>query len=155
MSLRKEKVIVAVSGGFDPVHVGHIEMFQKARALGDRLVVILNADVWLMKKKGYVFMPEQERKKLLEALRDVDEVFLYKPNPLVMDVSGALRTLQPAIFANGGDRRKERDIPETAVCKELGIRMVFGCGTKKRQSSSKLVARAVAKKTKIISRKAR
>ncbi|MEK7195065.1 MAG: adenylyltransferase/cytidyltransferase family protein, partial [Patescibacteria group bacterium] len=66
---KSKKIIIAVSGGFDPVHVGHVRMFEAARSMGDELVVILNNDNWLRKKKKFVFMPEQERKELLECLR--------------------------------------------------------------------------------------
>ena len=66
------KIIVAVSGGFDPVHIGHVRMFKEAKALGDRLVVILNNDNWLIKKKGFVFMPQEERKEIIEAIKCVD-----------------------------------------------------------------------------------
>ena len=63
---KKKKVVVAVSGGFDPIHVGHVRMFKEAKALGDELVVILNNDHWLRKKKGYVFMNQSERKELID-----------------------------------------------------------------------------------------
>ncbi len=71
-----KKVVVAVSGGFDPIHVGHVRMFERAQALGDELVVILNNDNWLKKKKGFAFMPEKERKEVIEGLRAVDRVVL-------------------------------------------------------------------------------
>src|SRR3989344_4310356 len=70
---RKNKIVVAVSGGFDPVHVGHVRLFQEAKKLGDELVVILNNDHWLRSKKGFVFMPERERKELLEAIGCVNK----------------------------------------------------------------------------------
>ncbi len=136
-----KKVIVAVSGGFDPVHIGHVRMFEEARALGDELVVILNNDNWLRSKKHYVFMPEDERKEVLEALRAVDRVVLTKHAPGAEDMSvcDALRELKPDIFANGGDR-KEDNVPEVAVCAEIGCAMVFNVGHGgKVQSSSWLV----------------
>ena len=68
------KRIVAVSGGFDPLHIGHLELLEQARALGDKLVVILNNDNWLRAKKGYAFMPEAERAVLLERYPFVDQV---------------------------------------------------------------------------------
>jgi D-beta-D-heptose 7-phosphate kinase/D-beta-D-heptose 1-phosphate adenosyltransferase len=137
---RKGKV-VAVSGGFDPVHVGHVRLCNEAKALGDYLVVILNNDAWLKAKKGYVFMPQEERKEILEALRAVDEVLLTSHNeaPTDMSVCAELRLLRPDVFANGGDR-KEGTVPEYAVCEELGIEMAFDVGTGgKVQSSSWLV----------------
>lgn len=129
-----EDKIVAVSGGFDPVHIGHIRMFQAAKKLGTSLIVILNDDEWLKRKKGKPFMPEKERAEVINALKCVNHVYIYhsKSN----DVSGALRKIHPDIFANGGDRKAEGDIPEAAVCKELGIEMVFNVGGGKIQSSS-------------------
>lgn len=134
---------VAVSGGFDPVHIGHIRMFDEGRKLGDRLVVILNNDNWLKQKKGYSFMREDERKAILEHLRPVDEVLLtsHEPRPKDMSVCEELRKLRPDIFANGGDR-KSGNIPEYGLCEELGIRMVFNVGGGKVQSSSQLVSQA-------------
>lgn len=133
-------VIVAVSGGFDPIHVGHAHLFRHARALGDKLLVILNDDEWLMRKKGYVFMPERERKELLEHIRWVDYVVVREPRQSY-DVSHMLEKLDVAIFANGGaDRSNEVEVPEAEVCKRLGIKMAFNVGdTGKPQSSSWLV----------------
>ncbi len=137
----KKKVVVTVSGGFDPVHIGHVRMFEAAKALGDELVVILNNDHWLRAKKGYVFMPEGERKEVLEALRAVDRVILteHSPDAEDMSVCAALRAIRPDIFANGGDR-KEDNVPEVAVCNEIGCAMAFNVGYGgKVQSSSWLV----------------
>lgn len=134
---------MAVSGGFDPVHIGHVRMFEQAKALGDELVVILNNDNWIKKKKGYAFMPDKERKEVIEALRVVDRVFLtrHKPNPKDMSVSKELRILKPDIFANGGDRKSD-NTPEVAVCDEIGCAMVFNLGRGgKVQSSSWLLAK--------------
>ena len=125
-----KKKVVAVSGGFDPIHVGHVRMFTKARALGDELVVILNNDNWLRAKKGFVFMPEKERKALLEALVPIDRVIItgHKEKDPDRSVSRELRKLKPSIFANGGDRRSTADIPEEVVCQNLGIEMIFNIG---------------------------
>lgn len=132
---------VAVSGGFDPVHIGHIELMQRARALGDRLVVILNNDHWLVKKKGFAFINENERKAILEAIRYVDEVVITKhpSSPEDVSVCAELEILKPDIFANGGDRKHD-NIPEYQLCDKLGIKMVFNLGDKI-QSSSDLVKR--------------
>jgi cytidyltransferase-like protein len=98
--------LVAVSGGFDPIHIGHVRMIREARALGDELVVILNNDNWLMAKKGFVFMPEAERQEIIEALEGVSKVVLTKhvENDPDRSVCEALREIHPDIFANGGDR---------------------------------------------------
>ncbi|MBI4050674.1 MAG: adenylyltransferase/cytidyltransferase family protein [Candidatus Doudnabacteria bacterium] len=146
--MSRKPLVVAVSGGFDPVHVGHIELFREAKKLGDRLVVILNNDHWLKKKKGYVFMPELQRKAVLEAIRHVDEVILtsHPENPDDMSVCAELEKIRPEIFANGGDRNemdaanpKSSLYKDIGTCRELGIKMVFNVGGKKAQSSSELV----------------
>lgn len=137
-----KKVIVAVSGGFDPIHIGHIRMFQEAKKLGDELVVILNNDNWLRQKKTHVFMLEKERREIIEALSVVDRVMFtnHPKNPTDMSVCSELKKLKPDIFANGGDRTK-KNIPEIPVCKEIGCKMVFGIGLGgKVQSSSWLLA---------------
>lgn len=139
----KKPIVVAVSGGFDPVHIGHARLFQEAKKLGDELVVILNNDNWLRKKKRHVFMPEQERKEMLQALRAVDRVILtsHEEDPRDMSVAAELAELKPDIFANGGDRFAD-NVPEVAVCKRIGCKMVFRVGRGgKVQSSSWLLAK--------------
>ena len=147
MSKKKKPVVVAVSGGFDPIHIGHARMFAEAKKLGDRLVVILNNDHWLQKKKGYAFMLEEERAELIKHLKAVDEVMFtgHKKNPSDMSVVEELRKLKPHIFANGGDRKKG-NVPEDVVCQELNIKMVFNVGRGGTvQSSSWLIADALQK----------
>src|SRR3989344_1308018 len=140
MKNKDGKIIVAVSGGFDPLHIGHVSMFERAKELGDELVVIINNDNWLRAKKGHAFMPEQERKAIIEALRCVDRVVITKhpENSQDMSVAEALREVRPDIFANGGDRKKG-NTPEGAVANELKIKMVFNVGGEKTQSSSWLL----------------
>ena len=136
------KKLVAVSGGFDPIHIGHVRMIQEARSMGDELVVILNNDNWLMKKKGFVFMPEAERKEIIEAITGVDRVVLttHSVDDADTSVCNALREIHPDVFANGGDRFAD-NIPEAILAKELGIELVFGVGRGgKVQSSSWLTA---------------
>ncbi|MBL7022339.1 adenylyltransferase/cytidyltransferase family protein [Patescibacteria group bacterium] len=135
---------VAVSGGFDPLHIGHVRLFEAAKKLGDRLIVIINNDNWIELKKGKAFMPESERKELIEALRVVDEVYLTKHEKGTKDMSvcEALEDIKPDIFANGGDR-KEDNIPEVDMCKEIGCEMIFNVGKGgKVQSSSWLIDKA-------------
>jgi len=136
----KKPIVVAVSGGFDPVHIGHVHLFRDARALGDKLLVILNDDEWLKRKKGYVFMPQHERQELLGHIRWVDEVVLREPRE-TYDVCHMLERLEIHIFANGGaGRSNEQEIPEAEICKVRGIKMVFNVGgAEKPQSSSWLV----------------
>ena len=138
----KHSIVVAVSGGFDPVHIGHVRMFEEAKKYGDRLVVILNNDNWLKKKKKIVFMPEDQRKELIQAFECVDEVVLtgHVPDPVDMSVGAELRQIKPDIFANGGDRIND-NTPEVAVCKEIGCKMIFQVGRGgKIQSSSWILA---------------
>jgi cytidyltransferase-like protein len=147
---RKEKVIVMVSGGFDPVHIGHVRLFQEAKKLGDELVVVINNDNWLRTKKGFAFMPEGDRKEIIESLRPVDRVIITNHAPGTKDssVCVALEQLQPNIFANGGDRHAH-NIPEYEICNKLNITMVFNVGAGgKLRSSSELVKKAKSKVTK-------
>ena len=140
-------ITVVVSGGFDPVHIGHVRMFQEARALGDRLVVVLNNDNWLMLKKGFVFMPEAERKEVIEAFRAVDEVVLTKHEAGTTDMSicKALEEIKPDIFANGGDRKLD-NIPEVAICEAIGCEMVFNVGRGGKVQSSSELAKKIKEK---------
>ena len=139
--LKNGKIIVAVSGGFDLIHIGHIRLFKEAKRLGDELVVILNNDNWLEQKKGFVFMPQKERQEIIKSLKWVDRVVLtgHRPQPKDMSVTAELKKLRPNIFANGGDRTKN-NIPEAALCKEINCKMVFNVGQGgKVQSSSWLL----------------
>lgn len=148
--VKRKKTVVAVSGGFDPIHIGHIRMFERARALGDELVVILNNDHWLRAKKQHIFMPDRERKEVIRSLRPVDRVILTKhgKDPKDMSVCRELRELRPHIFANGGDR-KLGNIPEVPVCEEINCRMIFNIGEGgKIQSSSWLLEDYVKKAAK-------
>ena len=136
----KKPVVVAVSGGFDPIHIGHVHLFRDARKLGDKLLVILNDDEWLKRKKGYVFMNQDERKEVLESIKYVDEVVIREPRDSY-DVCHMLEQLDVDIFANGGaDRSNEQEVPEAGVCKACGIEMIYNVGdVDKPQSSSWLV----------------
>lgn len=144
MTKNNKPVVVAVSGGFDPIHPGHVRMFKEAKALGDFLVVILNNDNWLQAKKKYSFMSADERKEVIESIRFVDKVVITKhpKHPTDMSVVQELKSLKPDIFANGGDRKAD-NIPEYELCKKIGIKMVFNVGEGgKIQSSSLLVDQA-------------
>jgi len=140
---KKKPIIVAVSGGMDPVHVGHIRLFKAAKKLGDKLIVILNNDNWLLLKKGYIFMPEKERKEILESIKWVDKVILtsHVKNTKDVSVCRELEKIKPDIFANGGDRNPKKDpVPEVTVCRKIGCKMVYNVGRGgKIQSSSWLV----------------
>ena len=131
--------IVAVSGYFDPIHVGHIEYIKLAKELvdklGGKLVVILNNDKQVELKKGKPFMPLEERKIILESIKYVDEVFVSIDED--KSVCKSLEAIKPDIFAKGGDRFSY-EIPEAKVCEKLGIKIVDNLG-KKIQSSSELI----------------
>ena len=124
--------IVVTSGYFDPLHVGHLECLEMAKELGDRLIVIVNSDLQAKLKKGKSFMNENDRMKIVSALKCVDEVFLSIDKDKSQCES--LRHINPDIFAKGGDRMSD-EIPESKVCKELGIDIVDGLGEKIRSSS--------------------
>lgn len=148
---KKKKKVVMVSGGFDPLHAGHVRMMRAAKALGDELVVVINNDNWLKYKKGFIFMPEKERKEIIEAIEWVDRVVLthHRPNTNDLSVIEELKKIRPDVFANGGDRTKS-NIPEVPVCEAIGCKMVFNVGKGgKIQSSSWLLSKyAEAKKKK-------
>lgn len=134
--------VVAVSGGFDPLHIGHLRYLMAAAALG-KVQVWLTEDKWLVEKKGYCFMPYEERKAILEAYD-----FIWKVVPQLEDPDGSaaasMGSYKPDIFAKGGDRTKQT-IPEVELraAEELGILMVFNVGGGKAQSSTDLVKRAI------------
>jgi len=129
---------VAVSGYFDPLHVGHLELFKNARQIGDYLIVIVNSDEQARMKKGYVFMKCEDRMRIVSAIRGVDEV--VKSIDTDRTICRTLEMVKPDIFANGGDRHNQ-EIPEAEVCRQYGIEIIDGLGDKIR-SSSDLVARS-------------
>lgn len=137
---------VAVSGGFDPLHIGHVRMLKQARKLGDKLVVILNNDNWLKNKKGFVFMAENERKEVIEMFPFVDKVVLteHKISDPDRSVVRSLEKLMPDVFANGGDRKPDGDpVPEEDFANQKGIKLVYNIGYGgKVQSSSWMLSRA-------------
>ena len=124
---------VAVSGYFDPIHIGHLDYLELAKKLGDKLVVIVNNNHQCKLKKGKPFMDELDRMRIVESLAVVDEVFLSIDSD--RSVCKSLEEIKPDIFANGGDRF-ESDSPESGICKKLNIEMVDGLGDKIRSSSS-------------------
>ena len=123
---------IAISGYFDPIHVGHIEYINDAKKLGDWLVVIVNNNNQCALKKGKYFMDEKDRVLIVKNIKAVDEVFLSIDEDKT--VCKSLKKVNPDVFANGGDR-KNYEIPESKVCKENNIQIIDGLGDKIRSSS--------------------
>jgi cytidyltransferase-like protein len=133
-----KKTIVAVSGYFNPIHIGHLRMFKEAKKLGDYLVVIINNDHQVGLKGSVPFLPEADRVEIVEAIKWVDEAFLSIDKD--GSVCESLRVVKPDIFANGGDRSfKVKNIPEDVVAEEFNIKMVDSIGGDKVRSSSTLL----------------
>lgn len=131
--------IVCVSGGFDPLHFAHVKHMEEAAKYGE-LIVVLNSDEWLERKKGYIFMPFEERKFIIERLKCVSQVTSVEDSDGT--ICEALRRIRPTFYAKGGDRI-QTNTPELQVCEDYGITAVFGVGGyEKPQSSSWLVQRA-------------
>jgi len=133
--------IVLVTGGFDPIHSGHIAYFEQARSLGDKLIVGLNSDAWLIRKKGRPLMSQEERQTIIQHLRMVDEVVT---STAYDDMDGSSSYLirqalerypnDQIIFANGGDRTKT-NIPEMSI-QDPRLSFEFGVGGEHKQNSS-------------------
>ena len=137
-----ERKTIIVSGGFDPVHIGHIRMIVEASKHGD-VIVVTNSDDWLFRKKGFVFMEFEERAEILSSIKGVVRVSGVDDSDGT--VCEAIRRLKPDYFANGGDRKKH-NTPEQSVCEELGIEMLWAVGGDyKANSSSTLVERVVTR----------
>jgi glycerol-3-phosphate cytidylyltransferase/D-beta-D-heptose 7-phosphate kinase/D-beta-D-heptose 1-phosphate adenosyltransferase len=141
---------VIVSGFFNPLHGGHLDMIEAAARLGDRLVVIVNNDIQQVMKKDKVILSEDNRARLIAALRDVDEVMIsVDQDPTVIE---SLRTVaqkypdDELVFANGGDRDSEKVTPEAEVCHEYGITMLFGVGGIEKADSSTRINQALGHK---------
>ena len=134
------KRIVLITGGFDPLHSGHIAYINSARELGDSLIVGVNSDEWLRRKKGQEFMPWEERATIISALHNVDRVINFDDSDnSAKDAIRKVRSIYPTaqiIFANGGDRTKE-NIPEMDLLEEmLHLDFVFGVGGEDKKNSS-------------------
>ena len=141
------KKLSIVSGGFDPVHVGHIELFERAKDMADDLCVIVNDDSFLERKKGRPFMPLNERVKIIESLKPVTmAVESSDEDDTVCNTLTWIRALYKSkykhmMFCNGGDRTGKGETPEHVACEQIGIKPVYGLG-KKIQSSSWLLKKS-------------
>ena len=136
--------VIIVSGGFDPVHKGHIRMFREAANLGHQVIIGLNSDEWLSRKKGKPFMKWEEREEILESCKFVTQVLSMDDSDdtasdIIKQVANLYKNQDMNIyFANGGDRKKG-NVPELDVCKDLNVVMLWGIGGGKIQSSSWLI----------------
>ena len=129
---------IMISGGFDPCHIGHVRMMKAAAQYGD-VIVAVNSDEWLIRKKGYVFMPREERMEIIRSFKWVDRVVpvLDKDDTVCKTIS----FWRPDFFGNGGDRKSD-NTPEVSLCEKYGIELVWNLGGGKIQSSSELVEKS-------------
>jgi glycerol-3-phosphate cytidylyltransferase/D-beta-D-heptose 7-phosphate kinase/D-beta-D-heptose 1-phosphate adenosyltransferase len=134
--------VVIVSGYFNPLHGGHLDMIEAARVMGDKLVVVVNNDQQQLAKKGKIILDEKNRLRLIRALKNVDQVVLSIDKDLAI-----IKTLEmiakqypddELVFANGGDRDSEKAIPEADVCRRYDIEMRFDAGAGKPDSSTRI-----------------
>ena len=137
--------IIILSGGFDPVHKGHVEMFKAAKFMADQVVLGLNSDDWLTRKKGKPFMDFDERKFILESIKYIDYVFGFDDSDdtacdIIRKVNQLYNTDRSVqvFFGNGGDRTN-KSTPEIEYCKKNGVKLLFEVGGGKIQSSSDLI----------------
>lgn len=139
--------VVIVSGFFNPLHGGHLDMIEAAAKMGDRLIVVVNNDKQQVEKKGKVILVETNRARLLRALRVVDEVVISIDNDMtVIKTLDFLASQYPddeLVFANGGDRDSTKVVPETDVCQENDIEMIFGVGGNNKADSSTRINQAL------------
>ena len=137
---------VLVSGGFDPIHIGHVRMLEEAKKLGDKLVVVINNDNWLIPKRAMYSCHQVNAKRSSRNSRSSTRSCLPRTRKMIRSsVSRELAELKPAIFANGGDRKNVKDIPEAAVCKEYGIKLIFNVGHGGKVQSSSWMIRDAAR----------
>ncbi len=148
---------VIVSGGFDPIHKGHIRYLKAARELGDKLIVILNCDDFLIRKKGYYCFDAEERAEILEAVKYVDGIIEWQSEAddvcdvleYISKTNNEMEKPRKLIFAKGGDRRPDGvPIPEVEVCERCGIEIVYGVGGNDKPNSSSWIIDNIVKQLK-------
>lgn len=132
-----KKPVVAISGGFDPPHAGHIDYIEAAGNYGD-VHIYLNSDEWLMRKKGYVFMPLAQRARVLWAMKGVKMVIPAHDEDGT--VNKTIQQFKPQFFAKGGEKGPD-NTPEAELCGHLGIEVIYGVGGDRTESSSALLNR--------------
>ena len=139
MTTQEKRSTVMVSGGFDPVHAGHIRMIRAAAEYGD-VIVIANSDDWLFRKKGFVFMEYARRVEILNAIKGV--VLVDSVDDTDGTVCNAIKRIKPTYFANGGDRGTS-NTPEQSVCEQIGVELLWGIGGEEKLQSSSSLTKAV------------
>ena len=135
-----KKEYIVISGGFDPIHSGHIDLIQDASKVAN-VIAIVNNNNFLTDKKGFIFLDQNERLKILSKIQGVDETFLSidKDHTVIESLKKLIDAGKNIkYFGNGGDRRTKDDIPETEICKKNNIDLIFNLGGQKSQSSSSL-----------------
>lgn len=130
------KKVVAISGFFNPLHEGHLDYIEAAKKIGDYLIVIVDNDTQVVLKGSTPFMEDHERVRIISSLEDVDIAVLSVDNNVTIDKT--LSIIRPDFFAVGGDH-DESNTSEKEICKKLGIKVIYGVGGKKVQSSSWLI----------------
>lgn len=143
----KKYDIIILSGGFNPIHKGHIRLFKAAKNLAHKVIVGLNSDSWMVSKYGKTFMNYAERAEIISAIKYVDEVMPFSDEDgTAIDILTRVQRLYPSCsiaFGNGGDRT-EKNTPEKGFCNAYRIDMLFGLGGDKIQSSSKLLDSSIS-----------
>lgn len=138
--MKKKYDFALVSGGFDPVHIGHLKMFQDANKLADKVIILLNNDNWLIKKKGKPFMNQNQRKEILEEFKSISEVIIQTSSePSSSEAIEEFVKKNPnksICYCNGGDRSNIKNIRESNICKKLKVNLEFGIGGEKKIESS-------------------
>jgi cytidyltransferase-like protein len=130
--------VVATSGGYDPIHPGHISCIYESKDYGDTVVVVVNGDAFLTAKKGRPFQSLETRSLIVSGIQGVDYVIPFEIEN-DQTVTKALELLKPDVFTKGGDRIDKKTIPEWETCERLGIEIVTGVGHEKKWSSSQFL----------------
>lgn len=144
MKTKKKYDWAIISGGFDPIHGGHIKLLEDASNLADKICVILNSDEWLISKKGRYFMNQLERKIIIQNLSFVDQVIEQSNEKDQSSINGIIEFMknhknERVCFCNGGDRNSKEDIKEAEICKRFNITMEFGVGGSSKINSSSVL----------------
>jgi len=143
--------IIVLSGGFDPVHVGHMRMFEDAKKYGADVIVGVNSDEWLTRKKGAPFMNFDERTEILRGVKYIDLVLSFNDDDnsacnLIKKVQEIYKKEDVKIFFGNGGDRTNKTTPEIDYCNQENVEMLWGVGGGKIQSSSELIAKSKSNK---------